>query len=135
MKLSKSTHYALHTMLHLTISHAEGHTSVSKLAGHQQVSTTYLSKILTKLVKAGLIVSVPGANGGYKLKANWQETTLLDVIQAVEGLPPIFDYCEDHNPSCIIQQSIQKAEKNFLEELGTMKIADLAEDARNVPHH
>ena len=41
--------------------------SVESLAEMQKLSPTYLSKILTKLVKAGLIESNPGVNGGYRI--------------------------------------------------------------------
>lgn len=92
MKLTKATNYALHAMLFLAVNPPDEHISVEKLAERQEVSTTYLSKILTKLVKTGMIESVSGANGGYKLKSGWEELSLLDVINAIEGLTPIFDY-------------------------------------------
>ncbi|MFB4158468.1 Rrf2 family transcriptional regulator [Geomicrobium sp. JSM 1781026] len=130
MKLSKATNYALHTMLHLAVGDDSGHTSVAKLAGHQNVSTTYLSKILTKLVKARMIVSVPGANGGYKLKAGWEKISILEMIRAVEGLPAIFDYCETHNPNCVIQRSIEAAEEKFFAQLDETRLEDLVSQVR-----
>ncbi|MDQ0225936.1 Rrf2 family transcriptional regulator [Metabacillus niabensis] len=126
MKFSKATNYALHTMLHLAIEPPEKHVGVHQLADHQQVSTTYLSKILTKLVKAGMVESVSGANGGYKLKPNWESISLLDIIQAIEGPTSLFDYCIDHNPDCLIQKAIISAEEKMLDELRSQKIVDLA---------
>ena len=67
MKYSKATNYALHTMLYLVSTAPEQLISVHQLAEFQKVSPTYLSKILTKLVKAGMIESTSGANGGYRL--------------------------------------------------------------------
>jgi Rrf2 family protein len=126
MKLTKATNYALHTMLFLAVNPPDEHIGVAKLAEHQQVSTTYLSKILTKLVKSGMIESVSGANGGYKLKPGWEEISLLDVIKAIEGLTPIFEYCHSHNPDCLIQKAIESAEEKLLNELSQTRIADLA---------
>lgn len=60
-------------MLYLVNVTPEKHVGVQQLATHQDVSTTYLSKILTKLAKAGMVESVSGANGGYKLKPNWED--------------------------------------------------------------
>lgn len=60
MKYSKATNYALHTMVHLTMEPKGQTVSVDQLACMQDLSPTYLSKILTKLAKAGLIESVPG---------------------------------------------------------------------------
>lgn len=126
MKLTKATNYALHTMLFLAVNPPNEHIGVAKLAERQEVSTTYLSKILTKLVKSGMIESVSGANGGYKLKRGWEELSLLDVIKAVEGLTPIFDYCLNHNPDCLIQKAIESAEEKLLDELDHTLIVDLA---------
>lgn len=73
MKYSKATNYALHTMVTLTLTAKEKSMSVESLAEMQNLSPTYLSKILTKLVKAGLIESNPGVNGGYRIAKRSQE--------------------------------------------------------------
>ena len=67
MKYSKATNYALHTMVFLTRNPKGKSMSVESLAEIQKLSPTYLSKILTKLVKAGLIESNPCVNGGYRI--------------------------------------------------------------------
>ena len=61
MKYSKATNYALHTMVFLTLAPKGKAIGVEPLAKIQDLSPTYLSKILTKLVKARLIESTPGA--------------------------------------------------------------------------
>lgn len=126
MKLSKATNYALHTMLFLAVNPPHEHIGVAKLAESQGVSPTYLSKILTKLVKSGMVISISGANGGYKLKNGWEEISLLDVIKSIEGLSSMSDYCLNHNPECLIQKAIESAEGKFLNELNQTRIADLA---------
>lgn len=126
MKLTKATNYALHTMMFLATNPPNEHIGVAKLAEQQDVSTTYLSKILTKLVKSGMVESVSGANGGYKLKAGWEKFSILDVINAIEGLTPIFEYCHSHNPDCLIQKAIESAEAKLLHELNQTLIVDLA---------
>lgn len=60
MKYSKATNYALHSMVHLAMESTSGAVRVEDLAKRQKISPTYLSKILTKLAKAGLIASTPG---------------------------------------------------------------------------
>ncbi len=57
MKYSRATNYALHTMVYLTLTEKRESVGVEQLAKIQNLSPTYLSKILTKLVKAGLIES------------------------------------------------------------------------------
>ncbi|MDF2715893.1 MAG: Rrf2 family transcriptional regulator [Paenibacillus sp.] len=57
MKYSQATDYALHAMLYLVTSAPEKPVGVQLLAEKLGVSQTYLSKLMTKLVKAGLIQS------------------------------------------------------------------------------
>ncbi|KOP29038.1 Rrf2 family transcriptional regulator [Exiguobacterium sp. BMC-KP] len=126
MKLSKATNYALHTMLFLAVNQPHEHVGVALLAKQQGVSPTYLSKILTKLVKTGMVISTTGATGGYKLKPSWEEISLLDVIIAIEGVPSMSDACLNNNPNCLIQKSIEAAEHKFLDSLRHTLISDLS---------
>ncbi|KOF10547.1 Rrf2 family transcriptional regulator [Planococcus glaciei] len=128
MKYSKATNYALHTMLHLAVATPEKPMGVQQLAQQQKLSPTYLSKILTKLVKEGMVQSASGANGGYLLKANWESISFLDIIHAIEGKASLFDCDVDHGPNCLIQQVMVSAEEKMEEELRNVKIADLAKE-------
>ncbi|MBG9465137.1 Rrf2 family transcriptional regulator [Bacillus thuringiensis] len=125
MKYSKATNYALHTMLFLATETPDKPVGVQQLAEMQNVSTTYLSKILTKLVKAGMINSVSGANGGYKLSQNWDDISFLDIIHAIEGKSSLFDGCLYNDPKCVIKEVMQSAEEKLENELRNRKISDL----------
>ncbi|WLR43816.1 Rrf2 family transcriptional regulator [Bacillus carboniphilus] len=124
MKFSKATNYALHTMLFLASSKNSKPIGVQVLAEKQSVSPTYLSKILTKLVKEGMITSVSGANGGYSLSHGWESISFLDIIQAIEGKSSLFD-CYDHGPECPIRKVMLSSEEKMEEELRRRTIADL----------
>ena len=131
MKYSRATDYALHTMMFLVQSTPSEAISVLKLAEKQQVSPTYLSKILTKLVKAGMVESLPGMNGGYKLKSNWEEISFLDVIQAIEGTASLFDCSYDHGPDCPIQKVVVEAEARMEQYLKNRTLADVVKEMQN----
>lgn len=126
MKYSKATNYALHIMLYLVAAAPDKPVGVQSLAEHQGVSPTYLSKILTKLVKAGLIESASGANGGYRLKRNKEEISFLDIIHAIEGTTSLFDCSLDHPSECLIQQEMVRAEQQMEQYLRNKKISELA---------
>lgn len=126
MKYSKATDYALHTMLFLVAASRDKPIGVQQLADKQNVSPTYLSKILTKLAKAGMIESASGANGGYRLKRNWESISFLDIIHAVEGTASLFDCSFDHGPECPIQQVVLLAEEKMEEHLRNQTMFDLA---------
>lgn len=126
MKYSKATNYALHTMLHLAVATQDKPVGVQQLAEQQQVSPTYLSKILTKLVKGGMITSSSGANGGYSLVRHWEDISFLDIIHAIEGKASLFDCDLNHGPDCLIQKAMISAEEKMEEELRNQKIAEMA---------
>lgn len=124
MKYSKATNYALHTMLFLAKETPNKPMGVQQLAEMQNVSPTYLSKILTKLVKEGMINSISGANGGYTLRHNWEDISFLDIIHAVEGKSSLFDCCLYNDPNCVIKEVMLSAEEKLENELKNKKISD-----------
>ncbi|PAQ16092.1 transcriptional regulator [Bacillaceae bacterium SAOS 7] len=128
MKYSKATNYALHTLIYLARQDSNTSIGVQELASQQQISTTYLSKILSQLVKAGMIVSTSGVNGGYSLPHNAKELTFFDVIQAIEGKSSLFECDPIHGPNCLVYQVMLEAEKKMEEELKTKKIFDIAKE-------
>lgn len=128
MKYSKATDYALHTMLFLAAASPRTTVGVQQLAERQSVSPTYLSKILTKLVKAGMIESTTGVNGGYRLKRDWENISFLDIIHAIEGSASLFDCSLDHGPECLIQKVVTAAEDKMEAYLREQKLADLARE-------
>ncbi|MGX7014927.1 Rrf2 family transcriptional regulator [Vagococcus silagei] len=113
MKYSKATDYALHTMLLMAKDGSETSISVVELADKQKVSPTYLSKILTKLSKEGLVASASGAKGGYKLSSNWESISFLDIIQAIEGRQSLFDCYLHEDPNCTIKKIMTAAEEEM----------------------
>ena len=125
MKFSKATNYALHTMLFLAMETPNRLVGVQELAEKQKVSPTYLSKILTKLVKEGMIYSFSGVNGGYSLSQNWEDISFLDIIHAIEGKSTLFDCCLDSPSECVIKKIMLSAEKKMEDELKNQKISDL----------
>ncbi|AIQ70090.1 RrF2 family transcriptional regulator [Paenibacillus graminis] len=126
MKYSKATNYALHTMLYLVSAAPNKPIGVQLLAERQGVSPTYLSKILTKLVKADLIESASGANGGYRLKRRQEEISFLDIIHAIEGTASLFDCTLNHSSKCLIQQEMVEAERQMERYLQNKKMSELA---------
>jgi len=126
MKYSQATNYALHSMLYFVVLPPGKTIGVQQLAEFQELSPTYLSKILTKLVKAGLIESTPGVNGGYRLTRNKEDISFLEVIHAIEGTASLF-HCgiEHEHQSCLIQNVMANAESQMEEYLREKKLVEL----------
>lgn len=126
MKYSQATDYALHAMVYMVSSAADKPIGVQVLAEKLGVSQTYLSKLMTKLVKAGLIQSSTGANGGYRIRSSQEDISFLDVIHAIEGTASLFECSIEHGKGCMIQQVVMDAEQQMEFYLKSKKIADLA---------
>lgn len=127
MFYSKATNYALHTMLELAKSQMHNNSKkigVIELAQTQEISPTYLSKILTKLTKAGLIESTVGAQGGYCLARQATDISFLEIIQTIEGSTPLFKGCESTVQSCKIDQIMKDYEANTYAFLAQRSLQD-----------
>lgn len=130
MKYSKATNYALHSMVHLAMETDNEAVRVEDLAQLQNLSPTYLSKILTKLAKANLILSTPGVNGGYRLLKSPEQVTFLEIIQAIEGQGALLNCTmtlegKGHHHECLIEKAIADAEDKLLEALAQKTIAGI----------
>ncbi|AJS58593.1 Rrf2 family transcriptional regulator [Paenibacillus sp. IHBB 10380] len=132
MRFTKATNYALHTMLALLDASPIKPIGVQQLAELQGVSPTYLSKILTRLVKAGMIESVSGVNGGYRLSRKKDDITFLDIIHAIEGTASLFECDFVHGDECSIQAVMKEAEEKMESHLKNTKLTDLVQKQTQV---
>ena len=90
MKLSEGVEQAIHCVTMLSGLSDGGVLSAAALAEFHGVSTSYLLKHLQALSGAGLLDTVPGPKGGYRLAKKPEAITLLDIVLAVEGPQPAF---------------------------------------------
>ncbi|MBN1165482.1 MAG: Rrf2 family transcriptional regulator [Candidatus Krumholzibacteriota bacterium] len=98
MKLSTRSRYGLRAMLNIARS-GNGPVSSDAIAGCESISKKYLDGILGKLRSAGLIKSVRGQGGGYKLARHPRDITAVEVIEALEG-GVCFTRCVKEPGSC-----------------------------------
>ncbi|MBB6215982.1 Rrf2 family protein [Anaerosolibacter carboniphilus] len=128
MKYTKATNYALHTIVYM-IEHGQSEKlSVSTLAERFNVSVTYLSKILTQLVKAGLIESASGVKGGYVLRKRIEDISFMDVIKATEGTGALFHCGLQEESECLIHKVMAEAENLMESYLQDKKLYEVAQN-------
>jgi Rrf2 family protein len=94
MKFSVGVEYALHCLLYMVNLEKDKTVGIRDLAAFQGISETYLSKVFSRLSKAGIIKSIPGVKGGYALARRAEEITFWNVVEAVEGNEPFFQCAE-----------------------------------------
>lgn len=84
MKLSTKGRYAMVALTDLAMQPEGSLTSLSELSRRQNVSLPYLEQLFVKLRRAGLVVSVRGPGGGYRLGRPASEIRVVDVLTAVD---------------------------------------------------
>ena len=94
MQFSIGVEYALHCLLYMVDIPSGKTVGIKDLAIYQGVSETYLSKVYTKLRKAGIVKSISGVNGGYELARTPENITFWNIVEAVEGTTPLFQCAE-----------------------------------------
>ena len=85
MRISTRGEYGLRAMLDLALHYGEGPIALKQIAERQGISEHYLEQLMGGLRKAGLVISVRGAQGGYQLAAPPREVTAGQVLRALEG--------------------------------------------------
>ena len=126
MKFSRGTDYALHVMAYLASQQDKNEKiPVMDLSKKLNVSTTYLSKILTRLVKQKYIIASSGAKGGYSLPHNWQDISVYDIVYAIDGQPSLFEDSFNHGEECKIQKLMMTVEDDMVQSLKDKTIASL----------
>ena len=139
LRLSKKSDYALIAMKHLATRPDGGvSSSAREISESYDIPLELLAKVLQRLVRARLLLSVQGTRGGYRLSRSAQQITVADVIQAVDG-PVTVTACSDtdHNcdqyTKCSIRDPLAKIKNRILEALTTVSVAEMAAEADAPP--
>lgn len=90
MKLSTKGRYGLRALIDLAQFSEKEAVSISSISQRQNISESYLEQLVAKLRKAGLVTSIRGAQGGYRLAKPANTISVGDVLRALEGnLQPV----------------------------------------------
>lgn len=147
LQFSIGVEYALHCLLYMVDIPGGKSVGIRDLATYQGVSETYLSKVFTKLRKAGIVKSIPGVNGGYELARSPEEISFWNIVEAVEGTSPFFQCIEvrqkellldkDNLPDsytkcpCLIKVVMLEAEEQMRRYLDNKTLAWLHEQVKS----
>ena len=98
IRLSKLADYGVVLMTRMA-SRPEGIHNTVDLSLLTGLPTPTVSKVLAKLGRHGLVRSVRGAKGGYKLVQSPQNISVAEIISAIEG-PIALTQCMEHALGC-----------------------------------
>ena len=84
MKLSTKGRYAVVALADLALQPEGSLVTLAEISKRQDVSLPYLEQLFVKLRRDGLVVSVRGPGGGYKLSRPASEIRVSDILTAVD---------------------------------------------------
>ena len=139
MKLSTKGRYGLRALIDLAVYSEESAVSISSIAAREQISESYLEQLVAKLRKAGLVTSIRGAGGGYKLARPAQEISVGDILRALEGNLEAVKCagldaekgCEEAD-FCVTKYVLQKINESITQAVDEIKLSHLVEESKAV---
>src|SRR5215471_10767740 len=130
LKLTKKADYGLMAMKHLAERAPHGACSAKDVADAYGIPQEALAKILQRLVKAGLLHSQHGTNGGYTLARDPSTISAFEVIRAIDG-PLFITSCVtvrgecDQTPRCTIREPLRKVNQSIEDVLRRITISEM----------
>lgn len=123
MRISTKGRYGLTVIVELGKNFGEGPLALRKIADENGLSEAYLEQLIPALRNSGIVTSVRGAYGGYKLSRPPAEITAGEVIRLLEGPIQVVDgITEGGIPQQELWSRIGNAIRNVLD---TTTIEDL----------
>ncbi len=83
MRLTTRGRYAVTAMLDLALHASEGPITLADISRRQSISLSYLEQLFAKLRQGGLVSSIRGPGGGYRLGRLAEQISVAAIIDAV----------------------------------------------------
>lgn len=129
MDVTRRCDYACR-ILQAAYRNGESYMSVSEIADQEGIPYAFARSIQHDLVKSGLIKTVRGAHGGLVLNCDPASTTMLDLLEAVQGPVSVaacaMDPCTcPRNEKCVYNTVWQGADKLLNSYFSSITLEDL----------
>jgi len=137
MKLSTKGRYGLRALIDLAVYSEKEVVSISSIASRENISLSYLEQLVAKLKKAGLVVSVRGAGGGYQLARDAADISVGDILRALEGnldaveCPGLSSSCEDAD-TCVTKFVWEKINNSITKAVDEITLEQLVYESKKV---
>lgn len=137
MKLSDGVEWGVHVCTLLAVLPSDAALPAARLAEYHGVPSAYLAKHLQALARGGVLETVKGPRGGYRLARPAAEVTVLDVVEAIDGEESAFRCTEirrrgptavparEYRNPCGIHRAFTRADAAWRDELAATTIASL----------
>jgi Rrf2 family protein len=130
MKITREADYALRIIAMLA--REKRQIEAKHIAEECEIPYRFTLKILRKIVKADIIKSYRGVNGGYVLNKEPSEITFGEVIEAIDGEFAINHCMSDSSEcsrcgKCAVQKKLQMVQEMIADEFSNITFDDLLE--------
>jgi Rrf2 family iron-sulfur cluster assembly transcriptional regulator len=132
MIYSRSAEYAIRAFVNLSRVPVGKLAMVKQIAEEEKIPLHFLAKILQQLARKGLLRSNKGPTGGFSLIRKPAEISLMQVVEATDGLGDYYRCvsglaeCDDEQP-CGMHDSWKALRSRIISYLEKTSIADVAE--------
>ena len=133
LRLSKKADYALMAMKHLAIRPDVPSASAREIAEQYDIPLELMAKVLQSLARRGLVTSLQGTRGGYRLARPTSQITVADIIQAIDG-PLTVTACSseaencDQYAKCNVRDPLWRIRERIISALTTCTLQEIATD-------
>ncbi len=133
MNVGRRVDYALRALCYLAAQDDCRVVTCTEIQARQGVPVHYLSKILRSLVAAGLLESVPGARGGFRLGRPPERISVREVYECIEGQLSLIDCVDRRDEFCCfasvcaqreVWRGAQQVLLDYLDGITVRQIAD-----------
>ena len=131
LSINSKSRYGLLATLSLAEHYGQGLLQIKDISNQKNIPLQYLGQIFNLLVKADIIDSVRGKNGGYKLSRNPSVITALEIIEVLEGGIELVE--KENVTDDAIQELLYLAESK-LREVFNVSLADLLSRQQEKEH-
>ncbi|MCB5191637.1 Fe-S cluster assembly transcriptional regulator IscR [Methylobacillus arboreus] len=134
MRLTTKGRFAVTAMLDLALNEEEKPVTLAGISERQGISLSYLEQLFSRLRRNGLVKSVRGPGGGYRLAKSHNDISVSDIITAVDELIDATqcggkENCHEGKP-CMTHDLWSSLNSKILEYLSGVALADLVASQR-----
>ncbi len=129
MRLNSAMSYAIHALVHMAHQPGDQPLASYRIARARGLPEKVLLKLLKPLVSRGILKSIKGPDGGYRLAKRPRDITMLEIIEAVDG--PIRTQADFEGPeggrlAKKLQAVWDRANEEIRRQLGKVRLSELA---------
>ncbi len=135
MRLTTKGRFAVTAMLDLALNEVDRPVTLAGISERQEISLSYLEQLFSRLRRSGLVKSVRGPGGGYRIAKALETISVSDIITAVDEQIDATqcggnENCKDEG-RCMTHELWSSLNVKILEYLSGVSLAELVASQRD----